>query len=110
MNAPPSWRIAARKSARAVSYVNAPQLAEERGVEVRVPESDAGPAGLDDCAVPVANFAKGLDLVLVLGGDGTMLRAVQLVWTDMYGRWPWDKQFDFDGLRQPVLGSRAQKA
>jgi hypothetical protein len=35
---------------------------------------------------------------------------VQLVWTDMYGRWPWDKQFDFDGLRQPVLGSRAQKA
>jgi len=41
---------------------------------------------------------------------GAKLRAVQLVWTDMYGRWPWDKQFDFDGLRQPVLGVRAQKA
>jgi hypothetical protein len=41
---------------------------------------------------------------------GPKLRAVQLVWTDMCGRWPWDKQFDFDGLRQPVLGLRAQKA
>lgn len=54
----------------------------ERGVEVRVPESDAGPAGLDDCAVPAAGFAKGLDVVLVLGGDGTMLRAVQLVYPE----------------------------
>jgi hypothetical protein len=41
---------------------------------------------------------------------GPELRAVQLVWTDTCGRWPWDKQFDFDGLRQPVLGIRAQKA
>jgi hypothetical protein len=41
---------------------------------------------------------------------GPKLRAVQLVWTDMCGRWPWNKQFDFDGLRQPVLGVRAQKA
>jgi hypothetical protein len=41
---------------------------------------------------------------------GSKLRAVQLVWTDMRGRWPWDKGFDFDGLRQPVLGVRAQKA
>jgi NAD+ kinase len=52
----------------------------ERGVEVRVLESDAGPTGLDGCAVPAASFAEGLDLVLVLGGDGTMLRAVQLVY------------------------------
>jgi hypothetical protein len=41
---------------------------------------------------------------------GSKLRAVQLVWTDMRGRWPWDKGFEFDGLRQPVLGVRAQKA
>jgi NAD+ kinase len=52
----------------------------ERGIEVRVPEPDAASAGLEDCAVPVASFAKGLDLVLVLGGDGTMLHAVQLVY------------------------------
>lgn len=41
---------------------------------------------------------------------GSKVRAVQLVWTDMRGRWPWDDGFDFDGLRQPVLGKRAQKA
>jgi len=54
----------------------------EHGVEVRVPEADAGPAGLGDCAVPAAGFAQGLDLVLALGGDGTMLRAVQLVFPE----------------------------
>lgn len=54
----------------------------ERGVDVRVPEIDAASVGLDDCAVPVAGFAKGLDLVLVLGGDGTMLRAVRMVYPE----------------------------
>jgi NAD+ kinase len=54
----------------------------ERGVEVRVPESDAASAGLEQCAVPAASFAKGLDLVLVLGGDGTMLRAVRMVYPE----------------------------
>ncbi|MDQ1467006.1 MAG: kinase [Actinomycetota bacterium] len=54
----------------------------ERGVEVRVPEIDAGPAGLGDCAVAASAFAKGLDLVLALGGDGTMLHAVQLVYPE----------------------------
>jgi len=55
---------------------------EERSIEVRVPESDAGPAGLEDCAVAAAGFAKGLDLVLALGGDGTMLRTVELVYPE----------------------------
>jgi NAD+ kinase len=54
----------------------------EQGVEVRVPEADAEAAGLTDCAVAAAGFAKGLDLVLALGGDGTMLRAVQLVYPE----------------------------
>jgi NAD+ kinase len=54
----------------------------ERGVEVRVPEPDAASVGLDDCAVPIESFAKGLDLVVVLGGDGTMLRAVRLVYPE----------------------------
>jgi NAD+ kinase len=54
----------------------------EHGVEVRVPEPDAAAAGLDECAVPPESFAKGLDLVVVLGGDGTMLRAVQLVYPE----------------------------
>jgi NAD+ kinase len=55
---------------------------QERGIEVRIPESDARPAGLDDCAVAAAGFAKGLDLVVSLGGDGTMLRTVQLVYPE----------------------------
>jgi NAD+ kinase len=55
---------------------------EERGVEVRVPEADAAPAGLEDCAVDASSFAKGLDLVLSIGGDGTMLRTVQLVYPE----------------------------
>jgi NAD+ kinase len=54
----------------------------DQGVEVRVVETDADAAGLTDCAVAAAGFAKGLDLVLALGGDGTMLRAVQLVYPE----------------------------
>jgi NAD+ kinase len=54
----------------------------ECGVEVRVPEADAAPVGLEDCAVDAASFAKGLDLVLSIGGDGTMLRTVQLVYPE----------------------------
>ena len=47
-----------------------------------MPEPDAGVAGLSDCAVDPKGFAVGLDLVLALGGDGTMLRAVQLVYPE----------------------------
>jgi NAD+ kinase len=54
----------------------------DQGVEVRVPEADAEAVGLAECAVAAAGFAKGLDLVLALGGDGTMLRAVQLVYPE----------------------------
>jgi NAD+ kinase len=54
----------------------------DQGVEVRVVEADAEAAGLTGCAVAVDGFAKGLDLVLALGGDGTMLRAVQLVYPE----------------------------
>jgi hypothetical protein len=53
---------------------------------------------------PDAHMGLGVKLY------GPELRAVQLVWTDMCGRWPWDPTFDFDGMTQPVLGVRAQKA
>ncbi len=48
------------------------------GITVRIPESDA--IGLEAVAVPVVEFASGLDLALSLGGDGTMLRTVDLVY------------------------------
>jgi NAD+ kinase len=51
---------------------------EQHGIAVRVPLPDA--IGLQDHAVPLDGFAPGLDLALSLGGDGTMLRTVDLVY------------------------------
>jgi NAD+ kinase len=51
----------------------------ERGHEVRLPLRDAGIAGLGDLGTGEDTFARGLDLALSLGGDGTMLRTVELV-------------------------------
>ena len=52
----------------------------ERGVEVRVPEPEAKASGLGELGVAPEGFADGLDLVISLGGDGTMLHAVDLVY------------------------------
>jgi NAD+ kinase len=52
----------------------------EHGVEVRVPGPDAERAGLAHLAVDLEQFAEGLDVVVSLGGDGTMLRAVDLAY------------------------------
>jgi NAD+ kinase len=49
-------------------------------VEVRVPDPDAEIAGLAEYGVAGETFADGLDLVCSLGGDGTMLYTVQLVY------------------------------
>ena len=54
----------------------------ERGHEVRMPLRDAGIAGLPDLGVAEDVFARGVDLALSLGGDGTMLRTVDLVAAD----------------------------
>ncbi|MGK2947685.1 MAG: NAD(+)/NADH kinase [Acidimicrobiales bacterium] len=51
----------------------------EAGHEVRLPTLDAEVAGLTEHGLPDATFAAGLDLALSLGGDGTMLRTVDLV-------------------------------
>jgi len=52
----------------------------ERGIEVRVMVDDAAPCGLDDLAVDPDEFANGLDLAISLGGDGTMLRTVDVAY------------------------------
>jgi NAD+ kinase len=49
-----------------------------RGIEVRIPGIDADAGSLGRYAVAVDDFADGLDVVVSLGGDGTMLRAVDL--------------------------------
>ena len=51
----------------------------ERGHEVRLPLRDARIAGLGDLGSAEDTFARGLDLAVSLGGDGTMLRTVDLV-------------------------------
>jgi len=54
----------------------------ERGHTVRLPTGDAALAGLDDLACTDDDLTRGLDLTVSLGGDGTMLRAVDLVADD----------------------------
>ncbi|HEV7886594.1 MAG TPA: NAD(+)/NADH kinase [Acidimicrobiales bacterium] len=66
-----------RKEACGLASAAAEWLAE-RGHEVRVPAQDAeGVRGAQ--VVPESEVADGLDLAVALGGDGTMLHAVQLV-------------------------------
>ncbi|MBW3556401.1 MAG: NAD(+)/NADH kinase [Actinobacteria bacterium] len=51
----------------------------ERGHRVRVPADDAVAAGLEEWACPEDRLCDDLDLAVSLGGDGTMLRTVDLV-------------------------------
>jgi len=53
---------------------------EVRGVEVRLPDVEAGAARLERCGVAGSAFAEGLDLVIAIGGDGTMLHAAELAY------------------------------
>jgi NAD+ kinase len=53
---------------------------EEHGLEVRVLVEDDDPGELRPVGVAVDEFSKGLDVAISLGGDGTMLRAVDLVY------------------------------
>jgi NAD+ kinase len=59
---------------------NAAEWFQARGLSVRVPVDVAEPAGLASLAVPADEFARGLDLAISLGGDGTMLRTVDMVY------------------------------
>lgn len=52
----------------------------ERGVEVRIPAEEAEAVGLPHLACEREHFGDGVDLVLAVGGDGTMLHAVQLAY------------------------------
>lgn len=53
--------------------------AQGQGVAVVVPAPEADVADLADYAVAPTAFPEGLDLALSIGGDGTMLRTVDLV-------------------------------
>jgi len=49
----------------------------ERGHTVRLPKRDAHATRLDEYGVEPEELTHGIDLALSLGGDGTMLRAVE---------------------------------
>jgi uncharacterized protein DUF4262 len=59
-------------------------------------------------AVEVANPDAHMTWAVAFGGPE--VRALQLVWADGRGRWPWAAAFSDGRGRQPVLGVRAQKA
>ncbi len=65
--------------------------AAEHGVQLRTLDSERGCLGPEVPCVPPEEFAAGLDLVVSLGGDGTLLRALGLTLSD----------------RVPVLGVNA---
>jgi NAD+ kinase len=50
-----------------------------KGHEVRVPAGDAEALGMADLGTAPDDLVPGLDLAVILGGDGTILRAVELV-------------------------------
>ncbi len=52
---------------------------EDLGHSCRVPAGDAAATGLEAWAVPEDQLAADLDLAVSLGGDGTMLRTIDLV-------------------------------
>ena len=67
-----SRSAAADLAAEAIEWLTA------EGHEVRVPEDDAGALGLEKWAVGDGALVAGADLAVSLGGDGTMLRTVDL--------------------------------
>jgi hypothetical protein len=57
--------------------------------------------------VEVANPDAHLKWAVAFGGQE--VRALQLVWADGRGRWPWAAAFSDGRARQPVLGTRARQ-
>ncbi len=81
----------------------------ERGHDVRMPTTDAARAGLPACGVAEGAFAHGLDVAVSFGGDGTMLRAVELVAEDSIpviginvGHLGYLTEIDPDGARMAI--------
>jgi hypothetical protein len=70
----------------------------------RIPMSDIATFEAVQVERPDVHMELGMMLF------GPKLRALQLVWTDMRGRWPWDSAFNYCGMKQPVLGVRAAAA
>jgi Domain of unknown function (DUF4262) len=86
----------------------------EHGWAVQYVESDRAPFAYTVRSGPlveiveVANPDAHITWAVAFGGPN--VRALQLVWADGHGRWPWAAEFSDGRGRQPVLGVRAQNA
>ncbi len=65
-------KVCARKAAELAAWLR------ERGLEVRFLEEDCAALKVKEGACSRGEFTRGLDLIVSLGGDGTVLRAAQL--------------------------------
>ncbi len=81
----------------------------ERGHDVRLPAADAHRIALPGHAVDDAAFGPGLDVAMSFGGDGTMLRTIDLVGGDgvpvigvNVGQLGYLTEVDPDGARMAV--------
>jgi hypothetical protein len=72
------------------------------GARVRLPGKRPGEI------VRVAEPSVHLEIAADLFGD--RVEALQLVYADVRGRWPWDKNFRSGRAGQPVLGPRTRPA
>ena len=68
-----------QRSEAAALAADAARWLVDRGHEVRLLEADARLAGLEEWACADEDLCPGLDVAVSLGGDGTMLRTVDLV-------------------------------
>ncbi|HUS61049.1 MAG TPA: NAD(+)/NADH kinase, partial [Acidimicrobiales bacterium] len=67
-----------RPEAMAVA-LGAARWLTEQGHRVVVPHTDAADTGLHEWSAPLADISGDLDLAVSVGGDGTMLRTIELV-------------------------------
>lgn len=72
------------------------------GARIRLPGRRAGE--IVRVAEPSVHLGVAADLF------GERLTALQLVYADVRGRWPWDKNFRDGRAGQPVLGPRGKAA
>lgn len=72
------------------------------GAAIRLPGKR--PGEVVGVAEPGVHLAVAADLF------GERLTALQLVYADVRGRWPWDKDFRNGRAGQPVLGPRGEDA
>ena len=104
----PELLITAVSPQRATRLLNAVARDALAGKDVTPGSQIKVPAGPLIEIVEMSRPDAHLNFAVAFGGPE--IRALQLVWADGRGRWPWSAAFCDGRRKQPVLGVRAQKA